>query len=89
MYHIMHTSTYNVCYIENADATPPHLNVFLRLGSSGDLLVFCSSSAMGSSVFYVCRLILDMVLRIFDVWRTSLESFWVCGGFKESSRNHL
>ena len=26
--------------IENADATPPHLNVVLRLGSSGDMLCF-------------------------------------------------
>ena len=25
-------------FIENADATPPHLDVFLHLGCSGDLL---------------------------------------------------
>ena len=34
--------------IENADATPPHLDVFVRLGSSGDLLgvlkVICHES---------------------------------------------
>ena len=27
-----------VVVVENADATPPHLNVFLHLGCSGDLL---------------------------------------------------
>ena len=38
---------------ENADSTPLHLDVFVRLGSSGDMLGICSSSAMGSSVFFV------------------------------------
>ena len=37
--------------IENADATPPHPEVIVRLGSSGDVLGFCSSFALGSSVF--------------------------------------
>ena len=35
--HIIYIYIY--IYIENADATPPHLDVILRLGSSGDLLV--------------------------------------------------
>ena len=33
---------YIYIYIENAHATPPHLDVILRLGSSGDMLGFCS-----------------------------------------------
>ena len=42
------TGIYIYIYIENADATPPHLDVFVRLGSSGDLLgvlkVICHES---------------------------------------------
>ena len=32
--------------IENADATPPHLDVFVRLGSSVGMLCFCSCFAL-------------------------------------------
>ena len=43
--------------MENADATPPHLDVLLRLGSSGDMLGFCSYSATGSRAIFTtnCR----------------------------------
>ena len=33
-----HQDKYIIKILENADATPPHLDVFMRLGSSADLL---------------------------------------------------
>ena len=65
---------------------PPHLNVFLRLGSSGDMFVFCSSSAMGSSVFYVCRWVLETVLMYLLMYGGRR---WGHSGSVEASRSPL
>ncbi len=56
----MHT-TNQEHIIENADATPPHLDVFARLGSSGDMLGFCSFD-IDSAVCYVWRWAREAVL---------------------------
>ena len=70
--------------IENADATPPHLNVFLRFGSSVDMLGLWSSFATGSSGLGVWSWTLVAVLTYFWCLEGTFGVFWgsfgACGG---------
>ena len=67
-------------YIENAHATPPHRDVFLRLGRSDDLLGFCSLWSLGSSWVCLWLHVFDTILDHFPCLKDVFGSFGHCGG---------
>ena len=83
--------------IENADATPPHLDVILRLGSSGDMLGFFSLWSLGSSWVCLWLHVFEPVLAHFSCWDDTFGIIWafgrslweVLGSFLRPGRNNL
>ena len=67
---------YYISFIENADATPPHLDVLLRLGSSVDMLGLWNSFATGSSVFCMWSWTLVAVLMHVGCLEGIFGVFW-------------
>ena len=63
-----------VYFIENADATPPHLEVFVRLGCCGDLHGCLQFFALGLLSLFL-YLLLFLTLEMLGL-RAILVRFW-------------